>query len=185
MCKEFRVAHPTPLLSSRVLSSRPAGGGEFTRLTCGSHPRAFCMLGLLVSPGQSWKMKESAAFYSPHYSLCLDHDRRLPKHQTPLPVSVDILRAKLMLGASEVIAEKEALAEAPSPRNACFTGNPCVRNTQKAAGQEVWIPVSVRPPQAVTFFCASVPLSIKWGDNGEIHSRMNLQKDLTTHPSPN
>ena len=56
-------------------------------------------------------------------SLCLptslpllDRDRRLPKHQTPLPVSVDILRAKLMLGASGVMAEKEALAQAPSPR---------------------------------------------------------------------
>lgn len=130
-------------------------------------------------------MKESAAFYCPHHSLCLDYDRHLPKHQTPLPVSVDILRAKLMLGASGVIAEKEALAQAPSHRDACFTGNPCVRNAQKAAGQEVWIPVSVRLPQAVTFSCASVPLSIKWEDNGEIHSKMNLQQDLTTHPSSN
>ena len=115
----------------------------------------------------------------------LDRDHRLPKHQTPLPVSVDILRAKLMLGASGVMAEKEALAQAPSPRDACFTGNPRVRNAQKAAGQEVWIPVSVRLPQAVTFSCASVPLSIKWEDNGEIHSKMNLQQDLTTHPSSN
>lgn len=77
---------------------------------CGSHPRVFRISDLLISLGQSSKMKASV-------SLLL-----LPSQgpRTPLPVSVDILRAKLMLTTGRVISEKETLAEAPSPGNASF-----------------------------------------------------------------
>lgn len=95
MCKEFRVAHPTPLFLKSA--SRQSGGGEFTSLTHVAHVQGCFVLWTCLSPRTKLKDEGLCGLLLPTFTLCRDHPSQGTR--TPVPAGVGFLGAKLVLGA--------------------------------------------------------------------------------------